>query len=82
METTVKTAGQKAAETRARNKALLGLVPKSSKVKGIVSAKVTFKRLDESNFHMIHIDTPCKIYVHKKLNTLYITPEMTNLTGE
>ena len=44
---TVKTAGQKAAETRARNKALRGLIPENSKVKGIKKVKVTFKKLDE-----------------------------------
>ena len=79
---TVKTAGQKAAETRARNKALRGLIPENSKVKGIKKVKVTFKKLDECNFHKIQIDTPCSIFVHKKLNALYITPEVTNIIGE
>ena len=63
-------AGKKAAETRRLNRVLLN---KPVKTKSVKLARVSFKKLKESNFHKMTINSPCEIYVHKKLNAIYIS---------
>lgn len=76
-------AAKKAAETRKRNRLLKSISSPNtiSKVIGesIKSNKVTFKKLDESNYHKITIQSPVDIYVHKTLTSMYITPHKTEL---
>jgi len=77
------TAGQKAWETRKRNQALgITKTPKKAKIKhnhGIKMAKVTFKKLDSSNFHEVNISSPCRIYIHKTLSAVYVSPNKTEV---
>lgn len=80
-----KTAGQKAAETRKRNKEL-GItkseVKRGRKPSGIIRERVTFKALNESNYHKITIESPVDIYIHKSLSRMYISPSITSVQKE
>jgi hypothetical protein len=79
-------AAVKAAANRKLNKLLKSSttpasIPTTSKVvtESIKTNKVTFKKLDESNYHKITIQSPVDIYVHKTLTSMYITPHKTEL---
>ena len=69
-------AGKKAAETRKLNRTLQD---KPVKTKSVKLQRVSFKKLKESNFHKVSINAPCDIYVHKKLNAIYISNSNTNI---
>lgn len=76
------TGAAKAWETRRRNLAL-GIKPsKITKIKGnrgIKMQKVKFKKLDSSNFHEISLNAPCKVYIHKTLSAVYVSPNKTEI---
>lgn len=78
-----KSPAQRAWITRKRN-AALGLTkptktPKIKGNRGIKMQKVTFKKLDSSNFHEICINSPCKVYIHKTLSAVYVSPNKTEV---
>lgn len=72
-------AAMKAVESRRRNKLLKTVATQGVLGESIKSTKVTFKKLDESNYHKITIQSPVDIYVHKTLTSMYITPHKTEL---
>lgn len=70
-------AAKKAAATRKRNAALRGLLPAKSKVRGISVKKLKPKKLVESRFHELHLNTPIRVFISKSLRELYISPDLT-----
>lgn len=74
-----RSAGKKAAETRKRNAALRGVSLVKHPQKGLQTKKLSFRKLDEPNYHKIEVDVPVDIFIHKKLARFYITPSRTRL---
>lgn len=83
------TSGQKAWETRKRN-AALGIYPCKATIyslkskpgrqpTGLKRQKITFKKLNEENYHKLSISSPVTVYIHKTLSRMYISPVLTEI---
>lgn len=72
------TAGKKAAETRKRNKLLNGVAPKR-KGRNMLVTKLKFQKLKEGDYHKLEIKIPMDIFIHKKMNRMYLSPSRTKI---
>jgi len=66
-------AGKKAAETRRMNK--ISTVKKVRNSTLIKTKSMSFSKMKEEDYTKISISVPVNIYIHKKLQTMYISPQ-------